>query len=179
MKMRNKGQYLALPLLVITVFLFAAGCTVNINVGNAADTEDITMNQEVDTTFNENVYQSCATVYISNGETTASTSISSSDLAVSKPLVDVCKTMLQSNRIRAKICQEYPAAEFELTLEPMNETEICTIIATSENPEALEEICNMAVSLFCEEVSSIMDGVSCKVVNYAKFVRQVEKNKTP
>lgn len=173
--MRNKKHHLALLLLVVTVFLFAAGCTVNINVGNAADTENKTMNQGVDTTVNESVYQSCAAVLISNGGTTASTSISSSDLAVSKPLVDVCKTILQSNRIREKICEEYPAAKYELTLEPMNETAIFTIIATSKSPEALEEICNMAVSLFCEEVSSKMDGVSCKVIDYAKSVRQVEK----
>ena len=69
-----------------------------------------------------------------------------------------------------------PNLKYELTLESINETEIFAIIATSENPERLDDVCNLAVSLLCEEVPLIIDGASCTVVNYAKSAQLVGTN---
>ena len=55
------------------------------------------------------------------------------------------------------------------------ETELCTVIATSEDPEYLEEICNMAIDLLGEKVADLM-GLSCKVVECAGPAQEIETN---
>ena len=163
-------------------FSSLAGCTININIGNA---DENTVNETngktiVDYIFNgkeeTTMYESRATIYISNTVTAESTAISSSDLTVSKSLAETYSVILSRAKIQNKIKEEYPNIEYELTLEPINETAICAVIATSEHPEKLEDICNLAVSLLCEEVSLIVKGSSCKVVDNATPAQLVGTN---
>lgn len=165
-------------ILIVCVSVLLAGCTININVGNPsnASENETTPDHNSDISVNTSTYQSRATIYISQTVATDSTMITSADLTGSSSLMETYKVILNSKKIQGKIQEEYPGVEYELTLESINETEMFAITATSEKPEKLEEICNMAVSLFCEEVSNIVEGVSCKVVDYAKPAQLVEKN---
>ncbi len=177
MKTYKSKRLFVLVLIIASVFLFVTGCTINIgssseNTANEADSKNL-----FDSIFNnENLkstmYKSCATIYISTKGTTES-AISSSDLVVSKSLADTCETILQSDSFQNEIREEYPNVKYELTLESINETEVFTIVAVGPNPEDLEEICNMAVSLLCEKISRAVEGVSCKVIDYATAAQLV------
>lgn len=165
-------------ILIVCVSVLLAGCTININVGNSSDASKngTTPNHNSDTSANTSLYQSRATIYISQTVTTDSTMISSDDLTGSLQLIESYIVILNSKQIQSKIREKYPSAEYTLTLEPMNETNVFSIIATSENPECLEEICDIATSMLCEIIPQVIEGVSCKVVDYAKPAQLVEKN---
>ena len=143
-------------------FSSLAGCTININIGNADENTVNETNGKEETTM----YESRATIYIFNTHEDQTGTISSSDLAVSLRLIE--------SKVQDKIREEYADVEYTLSLEQINETEI-SLIATSETPEYLEEICNIAVSLFCETLQKIY-GASCKIVDYAKSAQEVGTN---
>lgn len=164
-------------LLVICILFLAAGCTINISIGNHADdaTNETAFNPSSETTANISRYQTKARIMIST-ENKGNASISSSDLVVSQQLVDTYAAILQSDEIRNKIYKEYPDNEYTLALESLNQTEIFAIVVTSKNPENLKEVCDIAVTHFCEIVPQIMGNISCKVVNYAGLPQVVETN---
>ncbi len=178
MKNTKNMRIVALILLIVSAFLFATGCTININIDNPSnDTENEAISDhDSDTSTNISLYQSRATIYISNKGSAESLRISSSDLSVSKSLTETYAVILNTKKIKSKIQEEYPNVECELTLEPTNETALFDIIATSENSEKLEDICNLAASLFCEEVPLIIDGASSKIVDCAKSAQLVGTN---
>ena len=174
-----KTRILPLCLVIVCIFGLLTGCTININLGDSSEkdknkTEDKTI---IDDFFGRNKeYESRATILISNTVTAESPAITSSDLAVSQRLTDTYAVFLNSQTIKSKIKEEYPNVEYELTLEPINETEIFAVIATSERPEKLEDICNLAVSLLCKEVSLIVEGSSCKVIDNATPAQLIGTN---
>ena len=175
-----KTRILPLCLVIVCIFGLLTGCTTNINPGDSSEkdknkTEDKTT--IIDDFFGRNkAYESRATILISNTATAESPAIYSSDLTASQSLAETYAVILNSSTIQNKIKEEYPNIEYELTLEPINETEIFAVIATSEHPEKLEDICNLAVSLLCEEVSLIIPGSSCKVVDNATPAQLVGTN---
>ncbi len=174
-----KNRILSLCLVVVCIFGLLTGCTININLGDSSEkdknkTEDKTI---FDDFFGRRkVYESRATIYTSNTVTAESTAISSSDLTASTSLAETYSVILNGSKIQNKIKENYPNVEYELILEPINETEVFVLIATSENAENLEDICNLAVSLFCEEVSLIVEGSSCKVIDNATPAQLVGTN---
>ena len=175
-----KTRILPLCLVIVCIFGLLTGCTININLGDSSEkdknkTEDKTT--FIDDFFGRNkAYESRATILISNTATAKSPAISSSDLSATTSLAKTYAAILNNSKIHNKIKEEYPNIEYELTLEPINETEICAVIATSEHPEKLEDICNLAVSLLCEEVSLIVEGSSCKVIDNATPAQLVGTN---
>ena len=175
-----KTRILPLCLVIVCIFGLLTGCTININLGDSSEkdknkTEDKTT--IIDDFFGRNkAYESRATILISNTATAKSPAISSSDLSATTSLAKTYAAILNNSKIQNKIKEEYPNIEYELTLEPINETEICAVIATSEHPEKLEDICNLAVSLLCEEVSRFLDGVSFKVIDNATPAQLVGTN---
>ena len=172
MKSTKNMHILVCILIVVSVFSVITGCTININFGNSSD--DALSQTEGKTGFDYNVndgrtmYESRAMIYISNSSSADSTLITSSDLTVSKQLIETYTVILDTKKIQSKIQEAYPNVKYKLTLKPANETEIIAIIATGENPEKLADVCNLAVSLMCEEVPHIVEGSFCKVVDYAK-----------
>jgi len=119
--------------LIICISVLLAGCTININVGNPsnASENETTPNHNSDTSTNISIYQSRATIYISNKGSAESPAISSSDLIVSKDFIESYIVILNSKQIQSKIREKYPSAEYTLTLEPMNETNVFSIIAAN------------------------------------------------
>ena len=163
-------------------FSSLAGCTININIGNADENTvnetngktifDYIFNGKEETT----IYESRAVIYISHPHEDQTGIISSSDLATSIKLVETYNVILQSSSVQDKIRKEYSGAEYELSLEHIDETETFALIATSETPEYLEDICNMAASLLCEIIPQVMNVSSCKIVDYAKPAQLVGIN---
>jgi len=109
------------------------------------------------------LYESRAIIYLPRPQ---SGIIDYSKAALDSVFMRDCRTILQSEAIQKLIRKEYPDVEYTLSLETIDETEVCAVIATGENPEYLEEICNMATELFGEKIADLM-GCSYKVVEYA------------
>lgn len=166
-------------LLIICIFSLLAGCTVNINVGNPAEKPTIEADSKniFDNLFgHENtLYESRAIIYIGVRNTT-DTAISSSDLKETEALAEVYKDILQSEYVQDQIREEYPGVEYFLSVESINETELYAIIASGEDPEHLEEISNIAASVFCEKAQEIAIDSSCKVVDHASPAQPVGAN---
>ena len=174
----RKHLVLILLLVVCLLGLFT-GCTININIGTlAGDASEESAGKNIfDYIFHNQeetkMYESRATIfisYISEGADTAATAVDPA-VSASLPLMGVFNGILQSKTIQSQIQKEYPDVAYALSLEPVNETSMYTLIATGENPEYLDEICNMAISVFCEELPRIVDGVSIKIIDYAKPVQ--------
>lgn len=120
------------------------------------------------------VYECRANICIT--KTSANTTVSSSDLRISKSLIETFNSILQSHVIQNKIHEQYPNTEYTLILEPTEETGIFTIVATSENSDQLDAICNKAASLFCEKIAGVTEGLSYKIVDHAKTAQLSEGN---
>ncbi len=178
-----KNRILPLCLVIVCIFGLLTGCTININVDNPSENSanptdsktifDYIFNNRL---FKKPMYESRAKIYIPNRATAESSSISSSDLSAAISLAKTYEAMLNTSTIQNKIKEEYPNVEYELTLEPINETEIFAVIVTSEHSEKLEDICNLAVSLLCEKISLIIAGTSCKIVDNATPAQLVGPN---
>ena len=187
-----KNRLLPLFTLVVCVFFLFAGCTININVGNPAqdaakDTDGKTIFDYIFNNGNQTtVYESRAIIYISYKTINTSYDLSGA-------FTETFAAILNSEEIQSKIQEEYPNLKYELTLElldtiqsniqeeypnliEVNVKEMFTIIATSENPEKLEDVCNFAASLFCEEIPHYIPNFFCRVVNYAKSTQEVGTN---
>ena len=177
-----KNRLLPLFLLVVCVFGSLAGCTININMGNADENTvnetngktifDYIFNGKEETTM----YESRATIYISTTFVPTNNSISSSDLTVSERHLEIYNLFLQTPMIQDKIREQYPGAEYALSLTPIDDTASFALIVTSESPEHLEEICNLAASRFCDTTPGILKGWSCSIIDYAKSVQKVGAN---
>ena len=166
-----------LPLFLVVTFVFSllAGCTININIGapSANIAEETTI---LESNSNpKTMYESRATILITNN-VSSDAAISSSDLMVPIELVNSYAVILKSNVIQNQIREEYPGSEYELSLEQIDETEIFALIATSETPEYLEDICNRATSLLCEKIPQVIEGSSCKIVDFPHSVQEVGTN---
>lgn len=176
MKNTKCKHLLALIILIAIVFSFATGCAIIVNIGtpsnNTTETASATNPAPSSSIC---IYQSKATILISRSNSDKN-SVSSSDLTTSKGYADAYVNIFQSDTVQDEIRDEFPDVEYELTLEPTNETDIFTIFVTGSNPECLEEICNMALSVFCENVANIVVGTSCKVVDLATPAQQVGTN---
>ena len=172
--MKTKRLSLLLLLIAICVSFLFTGCTVNINVGNPSeDTAKETAGKSFfDYIFKSNKqYESHATIYV-NRTTIAGSAISSSDLAGSASLLETYSAILQSNGLQSQIREKYPEVEYTLSLDSLYDTEVFEISAIGENPEFLEDICNMAASLLCEKITQI-SGVSCRVIDNATTAQLV------
>jgi hypothetical protein len=171
----------SLFLFFVCIVCFLAGCTININLGSPAKDMASTTDNKIVSNHAGDSDQSKKTVYecranICITKTSANTTISSSDLGISKSLIETFNVILQSHVIQNKIHEQYPNTEYTLILEPVEETSIFTIVATSENSDQLDAICNKAASLFCEKSAAITEGYSYKIVDYAKVAQLIEGN---
>lgn len=167
-----KKYLMPLFLIAVCTFSLLIGCTVNINIG--APSEGVPKETTIleSNSNQKTMYESRANILIMN-QGTSNTAISSSDLNVSVQLMESYVVILKSSTIQNQVRKEYPGVEYILSLEQINETEAFAIVATSETPEHLEDICNMAVSLFCETLPQVIEGSSCKIVNCAKSTKAV------
>lgn len=150
MQALKKHKIFPMILVVILVVCLIAGCS---------DKETTPAPKEI--------YESRSMIYCANPYADQN-AVSSSDQKVSLRFRATIEKLLQSEEIREAISARYPDAECELSLEPVEDTAICTIVATSENPEHLADICNLAVSLLQESVPAVIPGVEIKIIDRAK-----------
>ena len=161
-----KSRLLSLVLFVVCISCLLVGCAININIGNATENTAHEADRNLFFGTGSTMYKCSGKVYIGM-KTAEDASISSSELKVTKSLMETYKAILQSDIIQDEIRKKYPGVEYTMELEQVNETEVLSIVAMGKDPTCLHEICNMALSLFCEKIPEIVEGVYCRVVDCA------------
>ncbi|MEE1061860.1 MAG: Wzz/FepE/Etk N-terminal domain-containing protein, partial [Ruminococcus sp.] len=121
-------------------------------------------------------YQSSAMFYVNNNSLSvgdASFSLTSSDITAAKSLVDTYIVILKS---RACLNEVIDYAELDLSYSELrnmisaaavNSTEIFEIVVTSPDPDQAEKIANAIAYILPKRISSIVEGTSANIVDYA------------
>jgi len=122
------------------------------------------------------MYQSTAMFYVNNGSLSvggASFSISSSDLAVSKSLVDSYIVILDTRETLndvadyAEVDKTYTDLRKMISASAVNDTEIFQVTVTSPDPVEAEKIADAISYLLPKRISSIVEGTSAEIVDQA------------
>jgi len=120
-------------------------------------------------------YNSSALFYVNNNVSLGGTSvsISSADISASKSLVDSYLVILQSRGTLndvidyAGVDHTYSEIRKMISASDVNDTEIFEVVVTSPDPQEAEQIANAIAYILPKRISSIIEGSSAKVVDYA------------
>lgn len=116
-------------------------------------------------------YTASVTLYVNNSS--QSETLSSSDLSVSRSLVDTCVTIIQSPTVMEKVAEESDLDINAASILPMlsagaiSNTEIFEVSINSEDPVAAAEIANAIAAVVPDAIQEIVIASSVKVINYA------------
>ena len=122
------------------------------------------------------LYESSAMFYVNNNNISVgntSVSISSSDITASKSLVDSYIVILNSRSCLndvidyAGVSYSYNDLKDMLSASAVNDTEIFKVVVTSPDPKEAEVIANAIAEILPKRISSIVEGTSAKIVDYA------------
>ena len=117
-------------------------------------------------------YQATISMYVNN-KTENATSLTTSDVAAAKSLVDTYITIIESNSVLKEVADN---AAFECTpaqikkmmhAKALNSTEVFEVSITSTSPETSAEIANLLADLAPNKISEIVDGSSVKIIDRA------------
>lgn len=119
-------------------------------------------------------YQANVTMYVNNNSSMEGTHISSADLAVALRLVSTYVNIIQSNTVLDKVIAE---AGLKLTTEQVRgvisaevvgDTEMFKVTVTTPNPQMSADIANAIAAVAPDEIASIIEGSSAKIIDYAR-----------
>ena len=121
-------------------------------------------------------YQSSAMFYVNNNSLSvgdASFSLTSSDITAAKSLVDTYIVILKSRACLNDVIDysgvdvSYNELKNMISAAAVNSTEIFEIVVTSPNPEEAEVLANSIAHILPKRISSIVEGTSANIVDYA------------
>ena len=124
----------------------------------------------------EPLYESTAQMYVNNNGLSfdaSALSISSTDITASKSLVDTYIVILQSRQMLNEIISDaaldltYDDLKEMITAESVSSTEVFNIVVTDTDPYRAEKIANTIAEDLPERISSIVEGSSARIVDYA------------
>ena len=121
-------------------------------------------------------YQSSAMFYVNNNSLSvgdASFSLTSSDITAAKSLVDTYIVILKSRACLNDVIDysgvdiSYNELKNMISAAAVNSTEIFEIVVTSPDPEEAEVLANSIAHILPKRISSIVEGTSANIVDYA------------
>ena len=121
-------------------------------------------------------YQSSAMFYVNNHSLSvgdASFSLTSSDITAAKSLVDTYIVILKSRACLNDVIDysgvdvSYNELKNMISASSVNATEIFEIVVTSPDPEEAETLANAIAHILPKRISSIVEGTSANIVDYA------------
>ena len=121
-------------------------------------------------------YQSSAMFYVNNNSLSvgdASFSLTSSDITAAKSLVDTYIVILKSRACLNEVIDytesdlSYGELKNMISAAAVNSTEIFEIVVTSPDPDEAEQIANAIAYILPKRISSIVEGTSANIVDYA------------
>ena len=121
-------------------------------------------------------YQSSAMFYVNNNSLSvgdASFSISQGDISAAKSLVDTYIVILRSRACLNDVI-DYTSSDLSydelgnmISANAVNSTEIFEVDVTSDDPKEAEELANAIAYILPKRISSIVEGTSANIVDYA------------
>lgn len=121
-------------------------------------------------------YESSAMFYVNNNSLSVgdtSFSISQGDISAAKSLVDTYIVILDSRACLtdvidyAGVDMEYSELKDMISASAVNATEIFEVTVTSEDPQQAEKLANAIAYILPKRISSIVEGTSANIVDYA------------
>lgn len=113
-------------------------------------------------------YKCTSIVLIAKDDYSNKTSISSGDLeAEAREIAAILEIELLVENVIKKIDIQYPNAEYNLKLDQDSESVLYYVVASSDNEEDLQDICNLATALLCEEIENTTNNLDCKIIHNA------------
>lgn len=128
------------------------------------------------TLFITPLYQASAKIYVNNSSVSldnAKLSITSSDISASQSLVDTYIVILKSRPTleavieEAKLNYTYEELLKMLTAKSLDGTEVFSVTVTSSSPSESELIANTIADVLPDKISTIIDGSSARIVEFA------------
>lgn len=126
------------------------------------------------------MYKANVSVYVNNNrENPEDGYVSYNDLSTSLRLVNTYINIVTSNRVLEKVSEalnyDYSAAELAgcLSAEQKNSTEIFLVYVTHSDPEEAARIANAVAQVAPDEIASIIEGSSARIIDYAKVPTQM------
>lgn len=122
------------------------------------------------------LYESTAMFYVNNGSLSvggASLNLSSSDLSVSKSLVDSYIVILNTRETLndvadyAEVDHTYAELKDMISASAVNSTEIFQVVVTSPDPQEAEDIADAISYILPRRISKIVEGTSAEIVDHA------------
>lgn len=124
----------------------------------------------------EPLYESRAQMYVNNSSLSfdsAALNISSGDISAAKSLVETYIVILKSRQVLEEIIRKaeldltYEELRAMITAESVSSTEVFEVVVTDTDPYRAEKIANTIAGILPEKISSIVEGSSVRIVDYA------------
>jgi len=122
-------------------------------------------------------YKATISMYVNN-KTESTNSLSTSDVAAAKSLVDTYITIIESSSVLEDIIDnaniDLTASQIRnmMSAKSLNGTEVFEVSITSASPEESEKIANLIADFAPSKISEIVNGSSVKIIDRAKVPTQ-------
>lgn len=119
------------------------------------------------------VYKSYTTIILGGNETTASQTITQSDITLNKNLVDTYAEIVKSRRVLEQVIAEldleetYEELSNKISVSSVNNTEIIKITVADSNPIEAKNVANVTANFFSKEVVKLYNMNNVNVLDEA------------
>ena len=118
-------------------------------------------------------YTSTALLYVSNVSERKTSVVTSSDVAVSKQLVDTCVVILNSRTVLDKVAEQsslgYSATKIKkmISAQSVSSTEVFRISVTHTDPREAQIVCDAILKVAPGEIKRVMNAGAVSIIDYA------------
>lgn len=119
------------------------------------------------------MYKSYTTIILGGNETTASQTITQSDITLNKNLVDTYAEIVKSRRVLEQVIAEldleetYEELSNKISVSSVNNTEIIKITVADSNPIEAKNVANVTANFFSKEVIKLYNMNNVNVLDEA------------
>lgn len=119
------------------------------------------------------MYKSYTTIILGGNETTASQTITQSDITLNKNLVDTYAEIVKSRRVLEQVIAEldleetYEELSNKISVSAVNNTEIIKITVADSNPIEAKNVANVTANFFSKEVVKLYNMNNVNVLDEA------------
>ena len=119
------------------------------------------------------MYKSYTTIILGGNETTASQTITQSDITLNKNLVDTYAEIVKSRRVLEQVIAEldleetYEELSNKISVSSVNNTEIIKITVADSNPIEAKNVANVTANCFSKEVVKLYNMNNVNVLDEA------------
>ena len=131
------------------------------------------------------MYKSYTTIILGGNETTASQTITQSDITLNKNLVDTYAEIVKSRRVLEQVIAEldleetYEELSNKISVSSVNNTEIIKITVADSNPIEAKNVANVTANFFSKEVVKLYNMNNVNVLDEANEANEPYNRNIP